>query len=116
MRHVYISEEGHLKARCVFCSGVEDLIWLQTHEMKCQGCCNPFPYKEGDDYYTFQKDGNYIIWSCWDEHSEEAHKLNPDRKYYDSVDDVITGEYLGYGETYNVYDRNSVYKIRRELG
>lgn len=30
-----------------------------------------FPFSEGDDYYTI--DGADVVWSCWDDISEELH-------------------------------------------
>ena len=43
---------------------------------KC-GECSKYPFNEGDDYYTIE--GNDIVWSCWDEVSEEIHDENPGR-------------------------------------
>ena len=41
----------------------------------------PHPFNEGDDYYTIEN--NNIVWSCWDEGSEELHTY--DRKYFTTV-------------------------------
>ena len=37
-----------------------------------------YPFSEGDDYYTI--DNGEVIWSCWDDVSEELH--TPDKKYF----------------------------------
>ncbi len=42
-----------------------DLIIESVSEVK------PFPFNEGDDYYTIED--NDIVWSCWDCQSEELH-------------------------------------------
>ncbi len=40
-----------------------------------------FPFNEGDDYYTLEQ--NDIIWSCWDDQSEEFH--TDESLYFTSV-------------------------------
>tara|TARA_R100000951_G_scaffold93126_1_gene81654 strand:- start:31 stop:570 length:540 start_codon:yes stop_codon:yes gene_type:complete len=39
-----------------------------------------YPFNEGDDYYTIE-DGE-VIWSCWDDESEEMHDENPNKQYF----------------------------------
>lgn len=39
-----------------------------------------YPFSEGDDYYTI--DNGKVVWSCWDDVSEELH--TPDKKYFAS--------------------------------
>lgn len=39
-----------------------------------------YPFNEGDDYYTIE-DGE-VIWSCWDDISEELHNDNPNKQYF----------------------------------
>lgn len=39
-----------------------------------------YPFNEGDDYYTIE-DGQ-VVWSCWDNISEELFDENPNKKYY----------------------------------
>ena len=39
-----------------------------------------YPFNEGDDYYTIE-DGQ-VVWSCWDQISEELFDENPNQKYY----------------------------------
>ena len=49
-----------------------------------------YPFKEGDDYYIVlkHKDKVYnllkyeILWSCWDDVSEEIYKVEPRRKLF----------------------------------
>jgi len=44
----------------------------------------PFPFNEGDDYYTIEdSNGNDIVWSCWDCQSEELHA--DDSTYFTTV-------------------------------
>jgi hypothetical protein len=45
----------------------------------------PFPYKEGEWYYTIEPDG-YIIESCWDDISEYLH--TPDKLYFDTQEEA----------------------------
>ena len=39
-----------------------------------------YPYNEGDDYFTIE--GIDIVFSCWDDVSEEMHDENPNKKYF----------------------------------
>ena len=49
-----------------------------------------YPFKEGDDYYIVikHKDRTYnlheyeILWSCWDDVSEEIYNVEPVRKLF----------------------------------
>jgi hypothetical protein len=43
-----------------------------------------YPFKEGDDYWTIE-DG-VVVWSCWDEQSEEI--FNPNKIYFTSESDA----------------------------
>ena len=43
---------------------------------------HPHHFEEGDDYWTIE-DGQ-VVWSCWDEISEELHEEFPNRIYYAS--------------------------------
>jgi len=49
--------------------------------MNTQENLTPYPFNEGDDYYTIED--NDIVWSCWDEQSEELHAY--DSKYFTTV-------------------------------
>ena len=42
---------------------------------------------EGDDYYTIE-DGE-VIWSCWDDVSEEMHDENPNKQYFTKSKDAV---------------------------
>lgn len=42
--------------------------------------CNQYPFEEGDDYWTVE--GITLIWSCWDDVSEELHDENPKKEYF----------------------------------
>jgi hypothetical protein len=46
-----------------------------------------YPFKEGDDYWTIE-DGE-IIWSCWDDVSEEMHDKNPNKEYFITKESAI---------------------------
>ena len=41
---------------------------------------NKYPFEEGDEYWTLE-DGD-LVWSIWDDASEDMHDENPERKYY----------------------------------
>ena len=43
-----------------------------------------YPFKEGDDYWTIEK--NQVVWSCWDNISEELFSL--DKKYYSTEEEA----------------------------
>jgi len=45
-----------------------------------------YPFNEGDDYWTIE-DGE-VIWSCWDDVSEEIHDENPDKEYFKSEEEA----------------------------
>jgi len=41
-----------------------------------------YPFKEGDDYYTIED--NKIVWSCWDNISEEFYRDDPNRLLFET--------------------------------
>ena len=41
-----------------------------------------YPFQEGDDYWTIEK--GRVVWSCWDDISEQMHDENPNQVYYKS--------------------------------
>jgi hypothetical protein len=43
---------------------------------------NVYPFMEGDDYWTIE-DGK-VIWSCWDDVSEDIFRGNPYKNYFES--------------------------------
>ena len=45
-----------------------------------------YPFEEGDDYWTIE-DGR-VVWSCWDDISEQMHDENPNQVYYKSLIDA----------------------------
>jgi hypothetical protein len=45
-----------------------------------------YPFNEGDDYWTIE-DGE-VVWSCWDDVSEELYDETPDKKYYSTEEDA----------------------------
>ncbi len=45
-----------------------------------------YPFEEGDDYWVVSK--GMLIWSCWDDISEEFHDENPTTEYF-TDDDVL---------------------------
>lgn len=46
-----------------------------------------YPFNEGDDYWTIEN--NEIVWSCWDEMSEEMYDKNPNTKLFTSKEKAI---------------------------
>lgn len=45
-----------------------------------------YPFNEGDDYWTIEN--NKVIWSSWDDVSEELHDANPNRVYFKTEEDA----------------------------
>jgi hypothetical protein len=41
-----------------------------------------YPFEEGDHYWTIE-DGK-VVWSCWDNISEELFRENPDQEYFET--------------------------------
>ena len=39
-----------------------------------------YPFNDGDDYYTIED--NKIVWSCWDNISEEFYREDPNRSLF----------------------------------
>ena len=50
---------------------------------------NRYPFTEGDDYWTIEH--NLVIWSCWDDISEELH--TPYSTYYKTKEDAVFAHY-----------------------
>jgi hypothetical protein len=61
-----------------------------------------YPYEEGDDYWIVLKtdegyddntgyyyNGIIAIQSCWDDVSEELHRENPNKQYFNSLHEVL---------------------------
>ena len=62
-----------------------------------------YPYSEGDDYWTVEElkgkeyedstgvfqNGILAVQSCWDDQSEEFHREDPDREYFDNLDEIL---------------------------
>jgi len=45
-----------------------------------------YPFEEGDDYWTIEN--GRVVWSCWDDISEQMHDENPNQVYYKSLVDA----------------------------
>ncbi len=45
-----------------------------------------YPFEEGDDYWTIEH--GRVVWSCWDDISEQMHDENPNQVYYKSLVDA----------------------------
>ena len=43
-----------------------------------------YPFSEGNDYYTI--DNGEVVWSCWDDVSEELH--TPNQKYFTTEEEA----------------------------
>jgi len=39
-----------------------------------------YPFNEGDNYFTIEN--NIVIWSAWDDVSEDIHDENPNKQYF----------------------------------
>lgn len=59
---------------------------IKVKQIREQKLERVYPFDEGDDYWTIE-DGE-VVWSCWDDVSEEYHDDNPGRIYYYSVEDA----------------------------
>lgn len=46
-----------------------------------------YPFEEGDDYWTIE-DGE-VVWSCWDEQSEQLFRENPYQEYFETEEEAI---------------------------
>lgn len=45
-----------------------------------------YPFSEGDDYWTIEN--GEVVWSCWDEQSEEIFRENPEQKYFETEEEA----------------------------
>ena len=45
-----------------------------------------YPFSEGDDYCTIEN--GEVVWSCWDEQSEEIFRENPEQKYFETEEEA----------------------------
>ncbi len=45
-----------------------------------------YPFSEGDDYWTIE-DGK-VVWSCWDDISEELVRENPTQEYFETEEEA----------------------------
>lgn len=80
----------------------------RAHEYACEYADEmtgviEYPYEEGDNYWTIEilEDEEYddnsgcysagilAVQSCWDDQSEEFHRENPDREYFDSLEEIL---------------------------
>jgi hypothetical protein len=45
-----------------------------------------YPFNEGFDYWTIEN--NKVIWSSWDDVSEELHDANPNKVYFKTEEEA----------------------------
>lgn len=45
-----------------------------------------YPFSEGDDYWTIEN--GKVVWSCWDNVSEELFRENPDKEYFETEEEA----------------------------
>ena len=45
-----------------------------------------YPFSEGDDYWTIEN--AEVVWSCWDEQSEEIFRKNPEQEYFKTEEEA----------------------------
>ena len=60
----------------------EHLLFTMRKHFPFIDFIHPHHFEEGDDYWTIE-DGK-VVWSCWDDVSEEDHENIPNRIYYAS--------------------------------
>ena len=46
-----------------------------------------YPFEEGNDYRTIEE--GEVVWSCWDDVSEEMHDKNPNKEYFITKESAI---------------------------
>ena len=61
-----------------------------------------YPFEEVDDYWTIEENYNNtkleVVWSCWDDVSEELHDEDSTRYYFKSEYDAnVVVNYLNHG-------------------
>lgn len=67
------------------------LYLLAEDKEKITEFCIKYPFSEGDDYWTVE-DGE-VVWSCWDDISEELFRENPDKEYFETEEEAINSLY-----------------------
>lgn len=68
----------------------EEMDFFETiEEFLCSKLTPPkkYPFEEGDDYWTIED--NKVVWSCWDEISEDLYNMNPNQVYYKTEAEAI---------------------------
>jgi len=61
--------------------GVIDMLEKEEESRRAR-----YPFEEGDDYWTIER--GRVVWSCWDDISEQMHDENPNKVYYKSFIDA----------------------------
>ena len=61
--------------------GVIDMLEKEEESRRAR-----YPFEEGDDYWTIEN--GRVVWSCWDDISEQMHDENPNQVYYKSLVDA----------------------------
>lgn len=62
------------------------LYLLAENKEAIREFCTKYPFEEGDDYWTIE-DGE-VVWSCWDNISEELFRENPDKEYFETEEEA----------------------------
>jgi hypothetical protein len=75
-----VFSEDMPKIQAVYNACVEFIKWYNQQKPK------QYPFKEGDDYWVIED--NEVVWSCWDDISEQLHDENPNKIYYKSEEDA----------------------------
>jgi len=83
----------------------------RAHEYACEHADEvtgviQYPYSEGQNYWTVEDTvetyedsqgiyevGLIAVQSCWDDQSEIFHRENPEREYFDSLDEILDHAY-----------------------
>ncbi len=61
--------------------------YVEFYEEEIKRLPSKYPFNEGDDYWTIM-DGE-VVWSCWDDVSEDWHDENPYKLYFKSEKDAV---------------------------
>jgi biopolymer transport protein ExbD len=68
--------------------------------MKTMKKLKKYPFNEGEDYYIIEN--NSVIWSCWDDQSEEIH--TDAKVYYNTVINAIESLKKNGAKEVNIFD------------
>jgi hypothetical protein len=62
------------------------LYLLAENKEEITEFCTKYPFEEGDDYWTIER--GQVVWSCWDDISEELFRENPYQEYFETEEEA----------------------------